>query len=105
MDAVAPFRWQDGERLVRFGRGALDEAGDLVGEGYALLTTPRALAAAPALAERSAAVHEVPAGRVDEVAAELQPAVSGELLVALGGGRVVDVAKALAAADPPRRVA
>jgi alcohol dehydrogenase class IV len=31
--------------------------------------------------------------------------LEGELLVALGGGRVIDVAKALAAADPPRRVA
>jgi alcohol dehydrogenase class IV len=31
--------------------------------------------------------------------------MTGELLVALGGGRVIDVAKALAAADPPRRVA
>jgi alcohol dehydrogenase class IV len=105
MVAVAPFRWQDGERLVRFGRGALDEAGELTGNGYALLTTARALAAAPALGERAAAVHEVPPGRVDEVAAELRRAVSGELLVALGGGRVIDVAKALAAADPPRRVA
>jgi alcohol dehydrogenase class IV len=105
MEAVAPFRWQDGERLVRFGRGALDEAGELVGEGYALLTTARARAAAPSLGERAATVHEVPAGRVDEVAAELRPTVSGELLVALGGGRVIDVAKALAAADPPRRVA
>ena len=42
--AVAPFRWQDGERLVRFGRGTRAEAPDLVGDGYALLTTERALA-------------------------------------------------------------
>ena len=35
----------------------------------------------------------------------LRPEITGELLVALGGGRVIDVAKALAAADPPRRVA
>jgi alcohol dehydrogenase class IV len=44
-------------------------------------------------------------GRVDELAGELRESVQGELLVALGGGRVIDVAKALAAADPPRRVA
>jgi alcohol dehydrogenase class IV len=105
-DAQASFRWRDGERLVCYGRGALDGAGDLLGDGYALLTTRRALAAAPAaLGERAGAVHEVPPGRVDEVAAQLRPGVDGELLVALGGGRVIDVAKALAAADPPRRVA
>ena len=99
------FRWHDGERVVVFGRGALDHAPELVGEGYALLTTERALASAPGLAEPAAAVHRVPPGRVDEVAADLRAGVAGELLVALGGGRVIDVAKALAAADPPRRVA
>jgi alcohol dehydrogenase class IV len=50
-------------------------------------------------------VLEVAPGRVDELAAELRPRIRGELVVALGGGRIVDVAKALAAADPPRRVA
>jgi maleylacetate reductase len=45
---------------------------------------------------------EVPAGQVDVVAAQLRAAVTGSRLVALGGGRVIDVAKALAAADPPR---
>ena len=99
------FRWQDAERVVVFGRGALEQAAGLVGEGYALLTTERALASVPQLAEPAAAVHHVPPGRVDDLAAELRGAVAGELLVALGGGRVIDVAKALAAADPPRRVA
>ena len=47
----------------------------------------------------------MPGGQVDALAAQLRPEVDGELLVALGGGRVIDVAKALAAADPPRRVA
>jgi alcohol dehydrogenase class IV len=99
------FRWQDGERLVRFGRGTLAEAPELLGEGYALLTTARAAGAAPAVVERAAAVHHVEPGRVDEIAAILRPDVEGERLVALGGGRVIDVAKALAAADPPRHVA
>ena len=36
------FTWRDGERIVRFGRGALAEAPDLLGDGYVLLTTPRA---------------------------------------------------------------
>ena len=92
------FTWRDGERIVRFGRGALAEAPDLLGDGYVLLTTPRAAASAPAVVAGAAAVHHVPAGRVDEVAGDLREAVAGDLLVALGGGRVVDVAKALAAA-------
>ncbi|HEX2507995.1 MAG TPA: iron-containing alcohol dehydrogenase [Miltoncostaeaceae bacterium] len=104
--SVAPFTWRDGERVVRFGRGALASAPDLIGgEPYVLLTTARAAAAAPLIATGAAAVHEVPPGRVDEVSAGLRGAVRGPLLVALGGGRVIDVAKALAAADPPRRVA
>ncbi len=100
-----PFRWQDGERLVRFGRGTLAEAPELLPEAFVLLTTERAARAAPAVVERAAAVHHVPGGRVDEVAAALLPAVEGSQLVALGGGRVIDVAKALAAGGPPRQVA
>ncbi|MDQ6774817.1 MAG: iron-containing alcohol dehydrogenase, partial [Actinomycetota bacterium] len=105
VDPTEAFRWQDGERLVVFGRGTLAEAGPLLGSGFALLTTPRAASAAPELASLAGSVHEVGPGRVDELAAELRPKLDSELLVALGGGRVIDVAKALAAADPPRRVA
>jgi alcohol dehydrogenase class IV len=104
--STAPFRWPDGERLVVFGRGCLADAPELLGAaGYQLLTTPRAATAAPEVVAGAARVHEAPPGRVDEIAAALRPDVQGELLVALGGGRVIDVAKALAAADPPRRVA
>lgn len=103
--APDPFRWQDGERLVVFGRGRVSEAAELLQSDYVLLTTPRASGMAPGLADRAAAVHHVPSGRVDELAAELRGQVRGELLVALGGGRVIDTAKALAACDPPRRVA
>jgi maleylacetate reductase len=103
--STAPFRWDDGDRVIRFGRGALADAPELVGEPYVLLTTARARGQAPDLVERAAAVHDVPEGRVDEIAAGLRPEVAGETLLALGGGRVVDVAKALAAADPPRTVA
>jgi len=91
----------DGERTIRFGRGAIEDAPRLLGKGYALLTTSRAQELAPELIERAAAVHEVPGGRVDEIAGELRADVEGELLVALGGGRVIDVAKALAAAHDP----
>ena len=105
VDARAPFRWRDGERLIVFGRGRLADAAELLEPGYVLLTTGRAADAAAAVVERAGAVHEVPSGRVDEIAGELRGRVDGPLLVALGGGRVIDVAKALAAADPPRRVA
>ncbi len=103
--ALAPFRWHDGERIVLFGRGATAELSDLLEPGYQLLTTPRAAAMAPPVLEGAATVHEVGEGLVDQLAAELAPSVRGAVLVALGGGRVIDVAKALAAADPPRRVA
>lgn len=93
------FTWQDGERLIRFGRGCAEEAVELVGgPGFALLTTERAASAAPALVEAAATVHPVGAGLVDELAGDLLDEVEGDRLVALGGGRVVDVAKALAAA-------
>lgn len=103
---VAPFRWRDGERLLVFGRGTLAAAAEeLLEPGYALLISPSAASSATELIERASAVHEVGPGRVDELAAELRPAVQGPRLVALGGGRVIDVAKALAAADSPRTVA
>src|SRR5437660_6589085 len=100
-----PFRWEDGERVIRFGRGALAHVADEVGVGYVLVTTPRGRERSPALVEAAATVHDVPPGRVDEIAAGLRGLVAGDTLLALGGGRVIDVAKALAAADPPRRVA
>jgi alcohol dehydrogenase class IV len=57
---------------------------------------------APAVAERAGVVHEVARGRVDELAGDLLDAVDpGALIVALGGGRVIDTAKALVAARPP----
>src|SRR4051812_19947851 len=98
------FRHVDSATTIVFGPGAVTDATDLLGDGYTLLTTRRATAAAPAVAERAAAVVDVPPGPVDAVAAELRAAVPGRRLVALGGGRVIDVAKALAAADGPREV-
>ncbi|MFN2616536.1 MAG: iron-containing alcohol dehydrogenase, partial [Thermoleophilaceae bacterium] len=96
------FTWLDGERLVRFGEGASREAGRLLVErgfdGYALLTTERALTALPALAEGADAVVRVPTGKVDELSAALLEDAGRRPLVALGGGRVVDVAKAVAGA-------
>ncbi len=99
----ADFTWIDGERLIRFGPAALGEAGELLERQgfahYALLTTERALTAAPALGERADAVLRVPSGGVPEAAAAVRGGVGGRPLVALGGGRVIDAAKAIAGAD------
>src|SRR3954466_9797906 len=102
----ATFTWQDGERTIRFGRGTVATFAELLGTGYTLLTTARAERSAPEIVAGAATVHHVPPGRVDEIAEELRASVSGHPLVALGGGRVVDVTKALAAgAGPPGRAA
>jgi alcohol dehydrogenase class IV len=103
MTSADSFTWRDGERTIVFGAGAFAETPDLVRgpdwERFELLTTPRALGAAPIeLAERSSAVHQVPGGGVPEAAAAVIGAVRTPTLVALGGGRVIDVAKAIAAA-------
>jgi alcohol dehydrogenase class IV len=96
------FEWHDGERSILFGAGRLARAAEaLVDRGwrdYELLSTERALGAAPArLTEGAAAVHEVPAGPVPAISAELLDRVEADDLVALGGGRVIDAAKAIAA--------
>ncbi|MDA0165607.1 iron-containing alcohol dehydrogenase [Solirubrobacter ginsenosidimutans] len=99
-----PFVWVDGERTIHFGPAA-DAVSRLGGPGYTLLTTPRAAAAAPWIVAAAGAVHDVGAGQVHELAGALLGVVTGERIVALGGGRVVDVAKALAAASKVRAMA
>jgi alcohol dehydrogenase class IV len=100
------FSWRDGARLIRFGCGALTDAPELLTthcfEGYVLLCTRRALDSADgagALAEGADAVLEVPSGGVPDAAASVRGEVGGHPLVALGGGRVLDSAKAIAAVD------
>jgi alcohol dehydrogenase class IV len=92
------FTWHDGERIVRFGRGAAGTAGELLDDHYVLLTTERAEGSVPGLAERAAEVHHVGPGRVDDLSAQLLDRVGDGQLVALGGGRVIDTAKAIGAA-------
>jgi alcohol dehydrogenase class IV len=100
---MSAFTWVDGERLIRFARGAVAEAPNLLAargfERYVLLTTERAERVSPALVEGAVAVLRVPPGAVPDAAATVRPGVRGHTLVALGGGRVVDAAKAIAAAD------
>jgi len=98
------FRHVEARRTIVFGADALARAEDLLGDGYTLLTTSRAASAAPAVLDRAGSTVQVPQGPVDLLAAQLRGAVRGDRLVALGGGRVIDVAKALAAADGPREV-
>jgi alcohol dehydrogenase class IV len=102
--SVEHFAQVEHDRTIVFGRGALAESADRVGEGFVLLSTPRGRASVGWVAERAARVVDVPDGRVDEIAASLRAVAGGERLAAVGGGRVIDVAKALAAADPPRQV-
>ena len=93
------FRHTDRDRTIVFGSGAIETSADLLGDGYTLLTTARAAGTAPGVAARATAVVYVPPGAVPPLAAQLRPAITGERLVALGGGRVIDTAKAIAAAD------
>lgn len=93
------FTWRDGERTIRFGRDVASQSGDLLGEGYVLLMTSRADGLLPSIEQSAAEVVLVPSGLVDEVAGDLlSHAAPGARYVALGGGRVIDTAKALAAA-------
>ena len=89
---------RDGERTIRFGEGSAAEAPDLLEQSgfdkYALLTTERAEESAP-LGEDATQVVHVPGGLVDEIAATLLGDLMEVPLVALGGGRVIDTAKAI----------
>jgi alcohol dehydrogenase class IV len=94
------FVWRDAGRVVVLRGDGVGQAPQLLREhgfdGFELLTTPRALLGAPELEAAAAAVHAVPAGQVPEAAAALLDRVGAERLVALGGGRVIDTAKAVA---------
>ncbi|MDP9227445.1 MAG: iron-containing alcohol dehydrogenase [Actinomycetota bacterium] len=100
---MAELRWEDQEAgrrvLVREGLVAeLPQA--LAAEGwddYELLSTERALAGAPGLAEAAERTHLVAPGQVPDVSAAILGDVGSGRLVALGGGRVIDTAKAIAA--------
>jgi alcohol dehydrogenase class IV len=69
-------------------------------EGYALLTTERWLD--HPLADGAAAVVVLGSGPVPEVSAAARGEVGGRPVVAWGGGRVIDSAKAIGAADSLR---
>jgi alcohol dehydrogenase class IV len=95
------FVWRDAGRTVVFRGDGIAQAPQLLEEhgfsAFELLSTARALAAAGRLPTVAQAVHEVGPGQVPDLAAALLDTVGPGPLVALGGGRPIDVAKALAA--------
>lgn len=96
------FTWRDAERTILFRAGLLADSAQVLAENewerFELLTTPRALQGAPVeLAVRARKIHEVPLGPVPEASARVIDAVETPSLVALGGGRVIDAGKAIAA--------
>ena len=104
MSDGAGFCHVEGARTIVFGPGAVARSTDLLGSGYTLLSTPRARSMAPAVVAGAAEVVDVAGGLVEDVAGDLLGRTRSQVLVALGGGRVIDVAKALAAAEPPKSV-
>ncbi len=105
------FAWRDAGRTVVFRRRGVGEAVEIlrglgVGE-FELLSTERALAESPSLREAADGVHIVASGQVPAAAAALLDALApphqtregarARPLVALGGGRAIDAAKAVAA--------
>jgi len=104
------FVWRDAGRVIVFrGDGLGDAAGLLAENGmqpFELLTTRRHLDGAADLASSAVALHELPpvdpATAVPEIAAALLDSARSPNLVALGGGRVIDTAKAIASVTGAR---
>ena len=98
------FVWRDADRTVVFEAGGIAAAPKLLAEHgieqFELLTTARHLDAGEGLAGAAVAVHELPpadpATAVPEGAAALLDSIEAPNLVALGGGRTIDTAKAIA---------
>jgi alcohol dehydrogenase class IV len=87
---VSGFVWRDGDRRIVYGRPAAEALREAGWDADAvLLTTPRAdPGLMPALM--------VGPGQVPDLARELLGSAGSARLVAWGGGRVIDVAKAIA---------
>jgi alcohol dehydrogenase class IV len=95
--------WRDEARgrAVVLREGLLADAPELLADAgwdeFDLLTTRRALEEAAVFDQAAEATHLVAAAQVPEAAAAVLEDVGSDRLVALGGGRVIDSAKAVAA--------
>jgi alcohol dehydrogenase class IV len=106
----ADFVWRDAGRTVVLRASGVEDAPRLLAEHgmepFELLSTQRHLGGAPRLVSAAAAVHELPpadpATAVPETSAALLDSARGQNLVALGGGRTIDTAKAIAAVSGAR---
>lgn len=105
------FVWRDAGRVVVFRDGGVSDAPQVLAEHgmepFELLTTARHLSSAQELVAAAAATHQVPpatdpATGVTGSAAELLDKATGQNLVAMGGGRIVDIAKAIASVTGAR---
>lgn len=100
------FVWRDAGRVVVFRGEGVGQAPQLLAENgfepFSLIATPRALEGAPSLADAAASVHWPGPGAVPEAAAALLGSVDAANLVALGGGRTIDAAKAVASVNGGR---
>jgi len=104
------FVWRDADRTVVLRAGGVEGAPRLLAEHgmepFELLSTQRHLGGAPQLVSAAATVHELPpadpATAVPETSAALLDSVLSHNLVALGGGRTIDTAKAIAAVTGAR---
>jgi alcohol dehydrogenase class IV len=89
----------DRRELLLYGGPITDLPGTLTGAGweeFEVISTARALADAPGLAD-AGRVHLVSGAPVPEASAAIVDDVGSDRLVALGGGRVIDSAKGIAA--------
>jgi alcohol dehydrogenase class IV len=116
---IADFTWRDAGRTVVFRRGGVGAAVEILRqqgiEEFELLSTPRALVGTGELTVAASGIHEVAPGQVPAAAAALldplappykaSKGVRARPLVALGGGRVIDAAKALASVSGAEVVA
>jgi alcohol dehydrogenase class IV len=89
--------WSAEGLAVTFGRGALDLLQPR--DPFALLVGSASRPEVTALAERAHAVVRLPSGTVADLANANRTVLAGmSTLVAIGGGRIIDVAKSLASA-------
>lgn len=105
------FVWRDAGRVIVFRDNGLRDAPQLLAEHgfepFDLVSSARHLAQAEELASTASSVHELtpaatPASGVTEAAAALLDRVNARNLVALGGGRTIDTAKAIASVTGAR---